>query len=309
MALKKAEMSDEADRAAGGAGRQTAAGRALDFPAPVTGAREVNGQEQPLGSATAAGGALTADFTPYQVHTFAVKLAAPGSKEEAPQFAAVSLPYNRVVTSRTGEASTNGFDGSGGSLPAEMLPGKIAYDGIEFQLAPASAGQPNAVVAHGQQIALPAGKFQRLYLLAAAADGEQKAVFRVGDAPAELTVENWGGYIGQWESRIWNSRSRSGENRFSGFSGLTPGYIKRAPVAWYSSHHHTAEGANDPYAYAYLFAYAVEMPANAKTLTLPDSPNIRILAATVAKESSRVRPAQPLYDTLKNLDGEGGSED
>jgi alpha-mannosidase len=214
-----------------------------------------------------------------------------------------------MVASKTGEASTNGFDGSGGSLPAEMLPAKIAYDGIEFQLAPAMTGQPNALVPHGQQIALPSGKFQRLYLLAAATDGDQKAVFKVGNAPVELTVQNWGGYIGQWENRIWNSRSRSGDNRFTGFSGLTPGYIKRAPVAWYSSHHHTPDGVNDAYAYSYLFAYAVEMPANAKTLTLPDNPNIRILAATVANESSLVRPAQPLYDTLKNLDGEGGSEE
>jgi alpha-mannosidase len=309
LALKKAEESDETIvRVVEMQGKAQKAVH-LTFPAKVTAAREVNGQEQPLGNATLAGGAVTADFTPYQVHTFAVKLASPGTKEDAPKFAAVSLPYDRMVASKTGEASTNGFDGSGGSLPAEMLPAKIAYDGIEFQLAPAMTGQPNALVPHGQQIALPSGKFQRLYLLAAATDGDQKAVFKVGDAPAELTVQNWGGYIGQWENRIWNSRSRSGDNRFTGFSGLTPGYIKRAPVAWYSSHHHTPDGVNDAYAYSYLFAYAVEMPANAKTLTLPDNPNIRILAATVANESSLVRPAQPLYDTLKNLDGEGGSEE
>jgi alpha-mannosidase len=307
LALKKAEESDEVIvRVVEMQGKAQKAVH-LTFPAKVTAAREVNGQEQPVGGATLAGGAVTADFTPYQLHTFAVKLASPGTKEDAPKFAAVSLPYDRMVASKTGEATTNGFDGSGGCLPAEMLPARIAYDGIEFQLAPAMTGQPNALVPHGQQIALPSGKFQRLYLLAAATDGDQKAVFKVGDAPTELTVQNWGGYIGQWESRIWNSRSRSGDNRFTGFSGLTPGYIKRAPVAWYSSHHHTPDGVNDAYAYSYLFAYAVEMPANAKTLTLPDNPNIRILAATVANESSRVRPAQPLYDTLKDLDGEGGS--
>jgi alpha-mannosidase len=228
------------------------------------------------------------------------------------------LQYDRAVATKTGEASTNGFDGSGGSLPAEMLPVKILYDGIEFQLAPANPGQPNALVPRGQQIALPPGQFQRLYLLAAAG-GDQKAAFRVGDTSTELTVEDWGGFIGQWDDRIWDTgrnaataqpggaaRSRGGGGRFA---GLKPGFIKRAPLAWYSTHHHTPEGVNDPYAYSYLFAYAVEMPANAKTLTLPVNPNIRILAATVAGESSRVHPAQPLYDTLKNLDGDGGSED
>lgn len=83
------------------------------------------------------------------------------------------------------------------------------------------------------------------------------------------------------------------------YAGLTPGFIKRADVAWFASHHHTADGANDPYAYSYLFAYRIEVPANAKTLTLPDNDKIRILAVTAARESGEVRPAQPLYDTLK----------
>ena len=30
---------------------------------------------------------------------------------------------------------------------------------------------------------------------------------------------------------------------------MTPGYIKRADVAWYASHHHTADGLNEPYQY------------------------------------------------------------
>ena len=82
------------------------------------------------------------------------------------------------------------------------------------------------------------------------------------------------------------------------FSGLTPGFIKRAPVAWFASHRHASDGSNDPYAYAYLFAYAIDVPAGAKTLTLPFNERIRILAATVADEGPAVKPAQPLYDTL-----------
>jgi alpha-mannosidase len=42
-----------------------------------------------------------------------------------------------------------------------------------------------------------------------------------------------------------------------------------------------------------------ELPAGAKTLTLPENGNIRILAVTVADESRPVRPTQPLYDTLE----------
>jgi alpha-mannosidase len=81
-------------------------------------------------------------------------------------------------------------------------------------------------------------------------------------------------------------------------AGLKPGFIKTASVAWFASHRHTADGANEPYAYAYLFAYPIDVPANAKTLTLPDNDKIRILAVSVAAETAVISPAQPLYDTL-----------
>ena len=74
------------------------------------------------------------------------------------------------------------------ALPAEMLPGTLPFNGVEFQLAPAGTGKANAVVAKGQKIDLPAGKFNRIYVLAAAVDGDQKAEFRAGDRASEITV-------------------------------------------------------------------------------------------------------------------------
>jgi alpha-mannosidase len=85
------------------------------------------------------------------------------------------------------------------------------------------------------------------------------------------------------------------------YTGLKPGYIKRAPVAWFASHRHSEAGANEAYAYSYLFAYTIDLPAGATTLTLPNNPNIRILAATVSNESAAVTPVQPLYDTLDRV--------
>jgi alpha-mannosidase len=86
------------------------------------------------------------------------------------------------------------------------------------------------------------------------------------------------------------------------FTGqITPGFIKRAPVAWYSNHRHTADGKNEAYSYSYLFAYAIDLPAGAKTLTLPDNDKIRVMAITVADEPQQVSPAEPLYDTLERV--------
>jgi alpha-mannosidase len=82
------------------------------------------------------------------------------------------------------------------------------------------------------------------------------------------------------------------------YRGLVPGYVKRAPVVWFASHRHTAEGANEPYAYCYLYDHAVDVPAEARTLTLPENDKVRVLAITVAEEAAALHPAQPLYDTM-----------
>jgi alpha-mannosidase len=83
------------------------------------------------------------------------------------------------------------------------------------------------------------------------------------------------------------------------YHSLVPGFVKPAAVAWFASHRHLQDGTNDPYAFSYLFAYTLEAPAGAATLTLPDDERIRVLAVTVSDEGPLVRPAHPLFDTLQ----------
>ena len=129
-----------------------------------------------------------------------------------------------------------------------------------------------------------------LYVLAASADGDQQATFEVGDTKAELMIEDWGGFIGQWDDRQWTSKDTSHDD-YGEMIGIRPGFIKRADLAWYCSHHHNAAGENVPYRYSYLFAYAIDLPAGARTITLPDNDKIRVLAISVADESPEVKPA------------------
>jgi len=317
LALKKAEQSDDLIVRLVELDGKPAPKVHIAFASPITAASEVNGQEMPLSKATLSKGALLVSFNPYEVHSFAVKLSPPPAKAAAPQSQPVTLAYDRPVATvpETKTKSDIGFDSQGRALPAEMLPSEISYDGIHFSLAPGGEAKPNAVTAKGQTITLPDGNFNRVYLLAASADGDQKAAFRIGDQSVDLTIQDWGGYIGQWDNRIWNKREEPVPPRPGApapapgtpprmrtvldYTGLTPGFIKRAPLAWFASHHHNADGSDEPYAYSYLFAYPIEIQANAKTLTLPDNDKIRILAVTVANESEKVRPAQPLYDTLE----------
>ncbi|HTI62093.1 MAG TPA: hypothetical protein VL524_01195, partial [Gemmatimonadaceae bacterium] len=78
----------------------------------------------------------------------------------------------------------------------------------------------------------------------------------------------------------------------------TPGYIKPASIAWYASHKHTADGANEYYSYSYLFAYPIDLPAGATSVTLPNDESIRVMAVTVADEPAVATPAAPLHDVL-----------
>jgi alpha-mannosidase len=355
MALKHAEDSDEyVVRITEMSGKAQPDVR-IGFAAPVTSAREINGQEQPVGPATVANGELTTSLTPYAIRSFAVKLAAPSAAASAPSSQPVALTYDVAVASNDGTHSVGGFNAAGEALPAEMLPGSIDYDGVAFKLGPAASGLRNAVTATGQTIALPAGGYNRVYLLAASDSGDRMDRFVVGKQATTLNVQAWDGFIGQWWDRTFKEvpappptpeeqaaqqrrfeqfraradsqyhaqldsvrsaggdttalvqayqqqmarRARGGRQRMlQVMDSLTPGFIKRAPVAWFASHKHTADGQNEAYSYSYLFAYALDVPAGATTLTLPSDPHVRILAVTVADQAPALTPAQPLYDTL-----------
>jgi alpha-mannosidase len=296
----------------------------VSFAGPVAAAREVNGQELPVGQATVTNGELETSLAPYEIRTFAVKLAATAKRLPATHSESVALNYDLVAASDDGIAVKTGFDAAGESLPAEMLPTALPFGGIAFHLGPAWKDHANAVIARGQGIPLPSGKFNRVYILAAA-DGDQKGTFRLGDKTVDLNIQDWQGFIGQWDDRTWiehtvelptppepaaDDHSRAAERARKTrayvqehgprtrveleYSGLKPGFIKPASVAWYASHHHTAQGGNEVYAYCYLFAYSLDLPAGATSLILPDNDKIRIMAVTVAEEAGSLQPAAAL---------------
>jgi len=300
LALKKAEDTDEVIvRMVELDGRASPDVR-VRFAAPVIAAREVNAQELPVGPATIVKGQLVTSLGRFQPRTFAVKLAPPRLKQPLPRSIPIKLPYDLAVADRDGERMKFGFDGEGYALPAEMLPQQLSYAGIVFSLGPAD--KANAVVARGQEISLPPG-LKRLYVLAASASGDQDVTFGVGNQTVKMTIQHWTGFIGQWDDRQWKQtevqlqprtpppdvpadiaavlqRPRTRINPYGEMTGITPGFIKDAPVAWFASHRHTPAGTNEAYAYSYLFAYAMDVPGPARTLTLPKNDNVRILAIT-----------------------------
>ncbi|MGA3348893.1 MAG: glycoside hydrolase family 38 C-terminal domain-containing protein [Candidatus Sulfotelmatobacter sp.] len=297
LAAKKAEQSDEVVVRLVELDGKPQPDVRVTFATPITAAREINGQEQAVGATTLDNGALVTSFSAYQPRTFAVRFAAPQAKVAAAHSQPVALRYDLATASNDGAHSIGGFDSKGNALPAEMLPSQITFNDVRFQLAAAKTGTRNALIAKGQTIELPAGNYNRVYLIAASSEGEQEAAFAVGGKKVDLNIQDWGGFIGQWDDRRWSSVDAANDN-YGKMIGITPGYIKRADLAWYCSHYHDAAGQNVTYRYSYLFAYPIDLPAGVRSITLPNNSKIKILAMSVAEENPEVKPAQPLYDVL-----------
>jgi alpha-mannosidase len=263
----------------------------------VTEVVELNGVETELGKVKSDAGALALDFSGYQLRTLGLKLTAP-AKLSPPVSKPVKLPYNLDIFSFNDAKYDGGCDDDGATIPAEMINDTVVSEGIRFQIGPTANGQENAVLCAGQTIALPAGKFNAIYLLAMAVQGDTEGIFTVDGRPTRLSVEDWSGVIGQWDKRVF--QGEVAELTYSvnnPLDHISAGFIKRAPLAWFCSHRHQQDGSDQVYTYSYLFKYRLEAPAGAKTLTLPDNSKIRVVAVSLVQDGNDSTVATlPLYD-------------
>jgi alpha-mannosidase len=302
-AMKKGENSDDLIVRIVEAKGEEATNVELAFAVPAISAREVNGQEQDLSAAVVRNGRLVFDVAPNHLRTFAIRLQPPKERVALPKSTPIGLPYNVDVVSYDKNKTDGDFDGKGATFPAELFPETITAENITFSLGPKADGACNAVSCQGQTIKLPEGKFNRLYLLAASADTSHSATFRIGEASVEISIDVWSGFIGQWDRRVWRGAGIAETNYDRNnveYASLIPAYQKKVRVAYYTTHRHLNSGDNDPYTYAYLYRYSIDVPANAKEITLPSDERIRVLAATAAyNENDDTVPAWNLSDVLE----------
>ena len=291
MAFKKAEESDYYIVRFNELYGKDANAVSVSFPGKVIDAYEVNGQEKKVGTANFANGTLNFDMTSFAMRSFAVKLDKPATVFALPAQQAVALPFDQdAISSDKNRADGNLVNGL--SLPAELIPAKITSEDISFTLGSSADGAKNAVAAKGQKIDLPAGNFNKVYLLAAASEDTQGSL-KVGSQTVKLNVQDWTGWIGQHYGRKLYLNDLK-------VSEITSPYSKRDNIAWYASHRHSA-GANDAYQYSYLYKYEINLPKGAKSIVLPNNDKIKVFAITVANTTNEdVTPLQPLYDDFKD---------
>jgi alpha-mannosidase len=249
----------------------------VGLAAPIAAAREVDGSERPLGAASLEAGKLSTKLGIFAPRAFALQPAAGPPVTERSECQSLSLPFDVVATSFQGAAPGGGFDAFGNTYPGEQFPSLVSVAGLDLRLGDTLPGTANALACRGQTLDLPAGRLNRLHLLAAAAEGDESGTFVIDGRPVELRVQSYSGVIGRWKDWRhfpWGWRWKRSPS----------GFLKRDPIAWLTTHRHDRNGRDEPYVFCYLFHYAVDLPPEARTLRLPEAPSIRLFAVTAARE-------------------------
>ena len=256
----------------------------LTFPTRVLSAREVNGLEEPIGSATTSANTLTFSISKYQPKTFAVRLAAATPPTDKQTDVAVSLPYNVDMMSYESKKN-DALKSAPYAYPAELVPDVVTADGISFVMGNRSDGQENAVRCSGQTIDLPAAAGRKLYLLAASTEptgtvGE----FVVGDQTYQFEVPYYGGTLGQLDSP---------------YNGGT--HYRKQDVALTTTHsHHISGNSDEQYRFLYMYRFAMTLPEGASQLKLPSNSSLMVYAATVS--DTQADDIQPLTTLQTYID-------
>ncbi|MFO1511908.1 MAG: glycoside hydrolase family 38 C-terminal domain-containing protein [Verrucomicrobiota bacterium] len=270
---------------------------ALSSAARIESATAVNGVEKELGKLASGANRLALEFKPFQLRSVALELK-PLSLLQPPISTPVALPFNLDVFSWNTNRSNGKCDDAGFTMPAEMIGDRVTTEGIIFNIGDRADGRMNAVSCNGQTVTLPDVKFDRVYLLAMAVHGDTEGEFAVDGRSVKLGVKDWSGYLGSWDNRVFEGGSVIvfGYSVDNPLARITPGFIKRDPLAWFCSHRHFPD-RDEEYRYSYLFKYRLDVPNGAKSLTLPKNNRIRVLAVSVARnDNDATMHAQPLYD-------------
>ncbi len=287
-ALKEAEDGDELIVRLQELAGEGESDVAIDFAQPIVAAREVNGVEADRGSAELRDGSLVTELGPFQPRSFAVRLAGPPPGARRPICQPLRLPFEIQATSSDGSRGAD-FDDRGNSLPTELFPEALTSGGIEFELGPADG--PNCLACRGQQIPLPKGEWESVFLLAASAGKATEGEFTVAGDGVRMRIAGYRGPIGYPSHRRALGRVHYGPIRRP--------FLERDRIAWTATHLHDRRGGNLPYLFGHLFRYQLRLPEVDETafplLQLPDASRIRIFAATVARRlgSCAVAVARP----------------
>jgi len=191
--------------------------------------------------------------------------AKPNPPKSLPRSRAVDLSpeYNAtgVYTEGTAFPSDASLDHVGYALPAEVLKAAKVWDGVTFSLGPANARD---AVTSGT-IALPAGKFDGLKMLAVGVNGDQESqVFRV--TYSDGTSTDFSQSLSDW----YTPENFRGESDVA----VTPYRLDGSG------------GRDDRTFHLYGYSFNLDEKKSVKSLTLPSNTSVVVFGLTLLRGSS-----------------------
>src|SRR5262249_24861679 len=108
--------------------------------------------------------------------------------------------------STNSDRSDGDFDGKHQTLAAEQFPSELILNGVPFRFGGTAQSQANVLIPKGEQLRLPGGTFDRMYLIATAIDADQEARFTWRGQERKILIREWQGPIGQWDRRLKTPR-------------------------------------------------------------------------------------------------------
>ncbi len=267
-ALKKAEDRDEIVLRLQESGGKARSVVNFSFSAPVAAARRLDGRERSVEELDS-GGRVDLALGSFELATLGVEVEPPPAPLIRERTVPVQLPWDTRATSLQGESIP--FGPSGESFPAELWPRAVQSGAIRFEFGPAD--EDNVVSCAGQTLTWeePA---DAIYLAASVCGERRSAALGIRDRTFRVEIDAWDGFLGGF--RGWRRGLR-------GLRWARPGtgHLRRDRVAWWSTHRHDRNGDDLVYDYGYVFRYRLDLETADRTLTLPDSPGIKLFAATL----------------------------
>ena len=247
----------------------------IKFFCDISSAEEVYADEKPIKDAKIIDGALVFDLKPFEVKTFKLKLNSIRNKAKE-NYKKLDLPFNSTGITKDSYKVNCILQGSGMSLPDELIPESLTVSGVTFKM-PNADMDKNVLIPRGQEIEIPKG-VTKLYMIAASVLEDKKVVFMADNKERELTVYDMKAPVGKWDMK--------GLEQFA--------EVKRGALALEFTHTHHPEG-NIANGKAYFYLYEIDV-RGCKTLTLPEENKMVILAMTGVKKFSNTYLATELID-------------
>jgi hypothetical protein len=173
---------------------------------------------------------------------------------------------NGFYTDGTTFSASGGMDGLGSAYSSNLLTANRILNGVQFNFGPAN--KLDAVYGTGQLVALPAGQFTTLQLLATGIDGP------ILSQPLTVT------YTDGTTTQITQS--------FSDWCGCSPnpGQQSGESFAVVMSYRNLSTGAQDDRQFnLYGYTFVLNSAKTVQSLTLPNNRDVIVLAATLTTQS------------------------